>query len=165
MTFQFAVEEFKAFAQLHLQFLALRMRRFKGFFALFPAEMTQQVEFPRWALIKWLMLESSRTPAHGRGRLMSWRSAREDASHEMMFQNFPMGEGSKETRLSTVGRVRPLASRRGPGRCLILEPRSSSCCQRSLFTPSSLVLCVVTVASMFCDFDSLYSMTSRRHWC
>ena len=40
-----------------------------------------------------------------------------------------------------------------------LEPRSSSCCQRSL------VLCVVMVASMLRDFGSLYSMTSRRPWC
>ena len=39
------------------------------------AEMTRQVDFPRWELIKWLLPESSRTPAHGgRGRLMSRRS-------------------------------------------------------------------------------------------
>ena len=43
LTFQFAVEEFKVFVQdrvlqLHLQFLALRMRRFKVFFVLFPEE-------------------------------------------------------------------------------------------------------------------------------
>ena len=40
------------------------------------AEMTRQAEFPRWALTKLLMPESPRTPAHGRRRLVSWRSPR-----------------------------------------------------------------------------------------
>ena len=88
----FAVEVLKVSApdrvqQRHPHLLALRMRRLKWFFALFPefkkvrspaasAEIIWQVEFPRWALIKWLVPESPRTRAHGRRRLLSWRSPR-----------------------------------------------------------------------------------------
>ena len=84
------MEVFKVSAQARVQqgdphFLALRMRRLKGFFALFlelekvrgpagSAEITRQMEFPRWAPIKWLVRESPRTRAHRRRRLMSWRS-------------------------------------------------------------------------------------------
>ena len=38
----------------------------------------------------------------------------------------------------------------------ILEPWTSSCCQRSQWSPSSLVLCLVVVVSVFWDFGSLY---------
>ena len=70
---------------------------------------------------------------------------------EVVFQKFLMDEGSKETRLSTFWRIRPLANHGGRGSAEILEPRSSSCCQRSLSTLSSLLHCVVMV-SMFRDF-------------
>ena len=48
---------------------------------------------------------------------MSWRSgaSSEEASHEVLFQNFLMVGGSKETRLCTFRRVRPLASRTRTG--------------------------------------------------
>ena len=44
----------------------------------------------------------------------------------------------------------------------ILEPWTSSCCQRSQWSPSSLVLCLVVVVSVFWDFGSLYLKASRR---
>ena len=74
-------------SQRHPHFLAVRMRRLKVFFffALLPelkkvrglassAEITRQVEFPRWVLIKWLVPESPRTRAHRRWRLMCRKS-------------------------------------------------------------------------------------------
>ena len=45
----------------------------------------------------------------------------------------------------------------------ILEPWTSSCCQRSQWSPSSLVLCLVVVVSVFWDFGSLYLKVLRRH--
>ena len=80
---------------------------------------------------------------------MSWRSPRRRRTRTSAdFQNFLMDEGSKETKLSSFRRVRPLASRREPGGGKILELGSYSYCQRSLFTPSSLVQCVVTVLTV-----------------
>ena len=48
------------------------------------------------------MPESSRTPAHGRRRLMSWRSPRRGTPTSAVFQNFLMEEGSKETKVEYV---------------------------------------------------------------
>ena len=45
----------------------------------------------------------------------------------------------------------------------VLEPWTSSCCQRSQWSPSSLVLCLVVVVSVFWDFGSLYLKALRRH--
>ena len=93
--------------------LALQMWRFNGFFALFPdfkrvrssaasAEITRQVEISSLSARQMAHGESSRTPAHGRRRLMSWRSPRRRwTPTSAVFQNLLMGEGSKESSLRT----------------------------------------------------------------
>ena len=48
------------------------------------------------------------------------------------------------------------AAARNRGGAKILDPRSSSCCQRSPLSPFSLVLHVLTVSRTFWDFGSLH---------
>ena len=90
------------------------MRRLNGFFALFPdfkkvrspagsAEMTRQVEIStlsahQMAPAGVVAHSSSWTPA---AYELEECASSEEASHEVLFQNFLMVGGSKETRLCT----------------------------------------------------------------
>ena len=65
--------------------------------------------------------------------------------------------GSKDTHCAFSDGSDCWQRRRVPGRCfLILEPRTSSCCQRPSGVPSSLLLNILEVASMFWVFGSLF---------
>ena len=88
--------------------LALQMRRLKGFFRTFPrfqksAEMARQVEI---STLSAHQMARGGVVAHS----SSWTraayeleecSSSEEASHEVLFQNFLMAGGSKEIRLCT----------------------------------------------------------------
>ena len=91
------------------------MRLLKGFlFALFPgfqksADFDRQCgddppggNFHAERSSNGLWRRSSRTPAHGRRRLMSWSSRRRWTPTSAVFQNFLMDEGSKGTRLCAI---------------------------------------------------------------
>ena len=84
-------------------------------------------------------------------------ASQEGARDGMSVQSSLMGGESKELHGVLSDGSDRWQRRREPGRCLkILEPRTSSGCQRSSEVPCSLVLHFVTDACMFWDFGSLF---------
>ena len=92
------------------------------------------------------MPESSRTPAHGRRQPVS-----------LTISVPELLKGSKEDKVEYV-LTDPTAGNaaRNRGGAKILEPRSSSCCQRSLLSLFSLVPHIVTASCMIWDSGSLF---------